>query len=245
MITAVFSWAYRCRRPTKRHSRLFWMAWATLTGMNRRTRPTPSSFDPAVGLELEMVVAHATTGRSLPVHHYFDTLHHRLAARMPSAVLHTIPLQGRCIGFSCPEGEYGLDNGYNLLETSTRPVRSSEGGLLALAKLVDAGLEDVIAALQDDAAGVHNASQHPDCPRDMDWYQQVCLQRPIYRELVGDRGLGHWQGIDDKAQNGANVQVPVADAVRALNVMIGLAAAHVALFANSPLESGRETGLKE
>src|SRR5690606_2737749 len=88
-------------------------------------------------------------------------------------------------------------------------------------------------------------SQHPDCPRDKAWYQKVCLPRPIYRELVGYRGWRHWEGIDAKAQNGANVQVHIGDAARALNVMLGLAAAHIALFANSPLESGRETGLKE
>lgn len=213
--------------------------------MNRRIRPTRSSFDPALGLELEMVVVHTTTGRSLPVRHYFESLNQRLQARMPADVLTPVLLEGRCVALSCPEAEYGLDNGFNLLETSTRPVRRSEGGLAALAELVDLGLEDVLAALRADEAGVLNASQHPDCTRDPAWYRQVCVPRPIYRELVGYRGWKHWEGIDAKAQNGANVQVPVADAVRALNVMIGLAAAHVALFANSPLESGLYTGLKE
>lgn len=193
-----------------------------------------------------MVVAHAATGRSLPVNRYFDALHDRLRGdgARPRPV-ERIELSGRCVGFRTPEGEYGLDNGYNLLELSTRPVRRSEGGLKALAGMVDPALDHVYAALRADQACVLNASQHPDCPRDSDWYRRVCLPRPIYRELVGHRGWRHWEGIDAKAQNGANVQVPVHDAVRALNVMIGLAAAHVALFANSPLESGRITGLRE
>ena len=192
-----------------------------------------------------MVVADAATGHSIPIRNYFASLNNRLLARNPADCPVAVQLDGRCVALRSEEAEYGLDNGFNLLETATRPVRRSEGGLLTLATLVNAGLEDVVHALQADGAGVLNASQHPDCPRDMAWYQSVCVPRPIYRELVGYRGWRHWEGIDAKAQNGANVQVPVADAVRALNLMIGLAAAHIALFANSPLESGRETGLKE
>lgn len=193
-----------------------------------------------------MVVAHAATGRSLPVEHYFAALRAGLQADSPSAPPpRSIELEGRCVGLLCADGEHGLDNGYNLLETSTRPVRRSEGGLAALSGIAHRGLGQVLQALRADDAAVLNASQHPDCPLDKDWYRRVRVPRPIYRELVGYRGWHHWEGIDAKAQNGANVQVRAADAVRALNVMIGLAAAHVALFANSPLESGRETGLKE
>lgn len=191
-----------------------------------------------------MVVADATTGCSLPVEHYFEALEARLNARTPGSA-EAVMLGGRSVAVRAPEAEYGLDNGYNLLETSTRPFRRSEGGLLALADSVQTGLEDVFAALEADSACVLNASQHPDCPRDMQWYGRVCVPRPIYRELVHHRGWHHWEGIDAKAQNGANVQVSVGEAVRALNAMIGLAAAHVALFANSPLESGAETGWLE
>lgn len=193
-----------------------------------------------------MVVAHAATGRSLAVRHYFESLSQSLRAQSSEhQEFETVALEGRCVAVLGPDAEYGLDNGFNLLETATRPVRRSEGGLLTLAGMVQAGLQQTLQALQADEAGVLNASQHPDCPRDMDWYRNVRVPRPIYRELVGYRRWHHWAGIDAKAQNGANVQVRVGDAVRALNVMLGLAAAHVALFANSPLESGRETGLKE
>lgn len=194
-----------------------------------------------------MVVAHAATGRSLLVDRYFDALHDilRREPALSAADIQPVNLEGRCVALDTPLGQFGLDNGFNLLETSTRPVRRSEGGLNALARLVETGLGHVASALNADHAVVLSASQHPDCPRDADWYARACVHRPIYRELVGYRGWKHWEGIDAKAQNGANVQVPVGAAVRALNVMLGLAAAHVALFANSPLESGRETGLKE
>src|SRR5699024_2644217 len=58
-------------------------------------------------------------------------------------------------------------------------------------------------------------------------------------------GWHHWEGIDAKAQNGANTSVPIADAVPALNAAIALAPASIALFANSPLESGEPSGLLE
>ena len=232
------------------------MAWAIPIGMKRRTPPTLSSFDPAVGLELEMVVAHATTGESLPVERYFEALKASferdaasegvaVAASVPRAAVKPVFLEDRCVALLTPDAEYGLDNGFNLLETSTRPFRRSEGGLLALTALVESGGRRVAHALAADGACVLNASQHPDCPRDAAWYDRVRVPRPIYRELVEYRGWRHWEGIDAKAQNGANVQVPVHDAVRALNVMLGLAAAHIALFTNSPIEAGRETGLKE
>jgi len=193
-----------------------------------------------------MVVAHATTGHSLPVKHYFSALHDGLCqAGMSADVVQRHQLEGQCVALETVDGEFGLDNGFNLLETSTRAVRRSEGGLLALAQIAERGCSQVWKALEADDACVLNASQHPNCSRDLNWYQRVRVPRPIYRELVEYRGWRHWEGIDAKAQNGANVQVAVVDATRALNVMIGLAAVHVALFANSPLESGCVTGLKE
>src|SRR5690606_24630736 len=50
---------------------------------------------------------------------------------------------------------------------------------------------------------------------------------------------------DAKAQNGPTTSVGIHDAARALNVMLAFAPAFIGLFANSPLESGRLTGLKE
>src|SRR5690606_40472624 len=48
-----------------------------------------------------------------------------------------------------------------------------------------------------------------------------------------------------KAQNGPTTSVALEDAARALNVVLALAPASIALFANSPLEAGQVTGLKE
>ena len=90
-----------------------------------------------------------------------------------------------------------------------------------------------------------NASEHPACTLDTEWYRRVRAPRPIYDELVDHRGWLHRVGIDAKAQNSPCTSVPAALACRALNVALGLAPAAIALFANSPLQAGRETGLKE
>ena len=90
-----------------------------------------------------------------------------------------------------------------------------------------------------------NASEHPACTLDTEWYRRVRAPRPIYDELVDHRGWLHRVGIDAKAQNSPCTSVPAALACRALSVALGLAPAAIALFANSPLQAGRETGLKE
>lgn len=190
-----------------------------------------------------MVVAHADTGASHPVNAYFDALSRIKQDR--GVACQPIMLADRCVGVQTSAAECGLDNGFNLLETATAPLDGGPGGLARLNALAHQELADTLDALQADQACVLNAAQHPDCSQDADWYARVCVPRPIYRELVGYRGWHHWIGLDAKAQNGVNTSVPVERAALSLNVMLGLAAASIALFANSPLESGQPTGFKE
>lgn len=196
-----------------------------------------------IGLELEMGVVRMADGHSYAVSRYFDTLA-RLKQRRGLAVTST-RLGPRLVGLDCAEGHSGLDNGHNLLETAFAPISGGPGGLDRLAALVVQELREAEQALAAEGAALLNASEHPDCPLDAGWYAQTRTDRPIYRELVGYRGWKHQIGIDAKAQNGPCTSVPVGQAVRALNAMLALAPAGIALFANSPLESGRDTGLKE
>ncbi|MGB3289880.1 MAG: glutamate-cysteine ligase family protein, partial [Burkholderiaceae bacterium] len=213
-------------------------------GSRNPVSSSPPLYRPRLGMEIEMVVAHARTGASLPVDAYFSAL--RGIKREKGVASRDIMQGGRCIGLHTDAAECGLDNGFNLLETALAPV-DDDGpqGLNRLAALAHQELADTLRALEADGACILNASEHPDCPRDAHWYAKVCVPRPIYRELIGHRGWHHWEGIDAKAQNGANTSVPVERAILALNVAIALAPASLALFANSPLESGRETGFKE
>lgn len=195
-----------------------------------------------VGLEIEMVVVHESSGRSLPVRRYFEAL--ESIKRRRGMACEPAYLERRCVALRTGQAECGLDNGFNLLETALAPV-SDEHGLAGLARRAHQELADTLEALQVDQACVLNASEHPDCPRDANWYAQVCVPRPIYKELRGYRGWRHSEGIDAKAQNGANTSVPVESAIQALNVAVALAPASIALFANSPLEGGRPAGFKE
>ena len=190
-----------------------------------------------------MVVAHAENGASLPVNRYFDALSRIKQSRGEHCT--PVLLSGRCVGLQTDMADCGLDNGFNLLETATQPVDGGPGGLGRLSALAHRELADTLDALVADGACVLNVSQHPDCPRDAAWYGRVRVPRPIYGELLGHRGWHHWEGIDAKAQNGANTSVPVMRAAQSLNVVLGLSAAAIALFANSPLESGAPTGFKE
>src|SRR5699024_7124845 len=201
-----------------------------------------TSYTPRLGLEMEMAVADAVTGASLPVTNYFAAL--QALKQEKGQACEQIMLADRCVGLHTPVAECGLDNGFNLLETALAPVDASAGGLSCLAQRAHAELADTIAALGSDGGCVLNVSQHPACPRDQTWYQRVCVSLRSYKEWRDFRGWHHGEGIHAQAQNGANTSVPVADAVTALNAAIALAPASIALFANSPLEAGVVSGYK-
>jgi gamma-glutamylcysteine synthetase len=196
-----------------------------------------------LGLEMEMAVARVDTGESHPVSGYFERLATLKAAHGETPELSRIG--ETVVGLSVAAGESGLDNGFNLLETAFAPVSQAQGGLAELGRRVALELETAAEALEAEGAVLLNVSEHPACTLDPDWYAAVQVPRPIYRELVGHREWLHRAGIDAKAQNSPCTSIDIKEAARALNVVLGLAPASVALFANSPLENGRITGFKE
>ncbi len=196
-----------------------------------------------LGLEMEMVVADATTGRSHCIGPYFTALARLKTERgQPTRVKRA---GAQIVALLGEHGESGLDNAFNHLESALGPVAGGDGGLARLDALMRAELGDVIDALHEEGAVLLNVSEHPDCPVDEDFYRRVRAPKPIYDYWVGHRGWSHRMGIDAKAQNGPTTSVALHDAARALNVVLALAPASIALFANSPLEAGRVTGLKE
>jgi hypothetical protein len=206
-----------------------------------------TSFFPAgqtIGLELEMGAADRVGGRSRGV---TDVYFERLAEIKRSRGESVRPerLGSRTVALVGPLGHSGLDNGFNLLETSFDPLKREEGGLKTMSARVIQELGDVLAALEAENLILLNASEHPDCPLDQDWYLRTRVNRPIYDDWVESRRWRHFVGIDAKAQNGPCTSVDIGQSVRSLNVVLALAPAFIALFANSPLASGAETGLKE
>jgi len=196
-----------------------------------------------LGLEMEMVVAHGDTGRSHLVCRYFEALADIKKRRGIQARVAYIG--ARPIAVLSDGVESGLDNAFNHLESALGPFAGGRGGLDRLEAAVVAELSDVLDALKADDAVLLNASEHPDCPLDETFYHAARAPKPIYDYWVKHRGWRHHVGIDAKAQNGPTTSVKVENAARALNVMLGLAPAFIALFANSPLESGRLAGRKE
>ncbi|OZI60858.1 glutamate-cysteine ligase family protein [Bordetella genomosp. 11] len=196
-----------------------------------------------LGLEMEMAVVRRDSGASHAAERYPETLAGIKRSRGEDIRLSY--LHDRAVCASGPLGDSGFDNGYNLLETAFAPVMGGPGGLDRLDAAMQTELRDVRDALAAEDATVLNAAEHPAATLDNDRYLRIRIPRPIYTELVGHRGWLHRAGIDAKAQNSPCTAVPVEDAVRALNVMLALAPAFIALFANSPLQDGRATGLKE
>lgn len=205
---------------------------------------TPVLAGETLGLELEMGVVDHRSGQSRCVTDaYFERLAEIKRRRGERTRLET--LENRTVNLSGPLGNSGLDNGFNLLETSFAPVRREEGGLDTLATRVYQELSDVLAALEAENLTLLNASEHPACTPDLAWRRRARVPRPIYRDWVEERKWRHFVGMDAKAQNGPCVSIDIQHAARALNVILALASAFIALFANSPLAAGKESGLKE
>ncbi len=192
---------------------------------------------------MEMVVANLETGASHLVGPYFENLaklrHARGEPGEPAV------LSGQVVGLVGAHGESGLDNGFNLLETAFAPIDGTNAGLSGIHAEIVQELTDAQTALEQEGATIINAAEHPDCPLDDDWYRRTRAPRPIYAELVGHRGWHHHLGIDAKAQNSPCTAIGVDHAIDAVNAVIALAPANIALFANSPLEGGVFTGHQE
>lgn len=196
-----------------------------------------------LGLEMEMVVADARTGRSHAVTDYFAAMARRKQAG--GYPVQCKRIDNRVVALEWERGVSGLDNGFNHLESALGPVCANDGGLTRLQVWVRDELADVIDALAEEGAILLNASEHPDCPLNPEFYQAVRAPKPIYDYWIRHRGWHHLAGIDAKAQNGPTTSIAVQDAARAVNVMLALSPALIALFANSPFEEGRITGYKE
>ena len=204
---------------------------------------TSRSSAPAVGVELEMVTAHRDHGASLAVSRYFEALHNARAARGLAPSIKEIA--GRPVCVSMPDGTLStIDNGFNNLESCIGPL-SGEGALARLDQRIREEIRDVLDAMAAEDGVILNFAQHPDLAITQPVYRAFRAPKPIYDYWVEGRGWQHWVGIDAKAQNGANVDVAPRQAIRALNVMLAFAPIFIALYANSPFEAGRVTGLKE
>lgn len=142
-------------------------------------------------------------------------------------------------------GEVGLDNGFNLQETSS-PVfyADSAVGLENLWSFMKNDLYLVQSSLRHEHASVINFSIHPLGKTDMKTYKEFVAPKSLYR-YIWKRGWDHSAGIDGKAQNSPSMGVSARDAAKAVTTIIGAGAAFISLFGNSPFSERKISSYKE
>jgi len=137
-------------------------------------------------------------------------------------------------------GEQGMDNGFNLLETAL----PYDYKLSELFQKMKADLKLTLEGLKKEGASVINLSIHPLAANDLKSYKKFVMPKGLYKYLRF-RGLHHEVGIDAKAQNSPATGVTPSEAADACSVIIGIGAASIALFGNSPYANGKRSLVKE
>lgn len=193
--------------------------------------------------EIEKPVSNLVSGEPHGVsQQYFDRLGNAATLRGDDWHYHDSQVKdGYHLGVvSTSLGEQGLDNGTNLLETAL-PVSND---LESLGRKMQEDLSTVQRALEEEGATVINMSIHPLGSTDEKSYQTYVAPKGIY-PYIWSRGWDHRAGIDAKAQNSPTTGVDAEEAADAVSIMIGLGAATVGLFGNSPVTEGKVSGYKE
>lgn len=197
---------------------------------------------PSLGAELEMAVIDGAGASGLIDDRYFLALQ---KLRGGSGQTRIETMEGRIVALVSPMGVNGIDNGFNLLETAHAAIPAGTGGFDRLDARMRTDLGQVLEAL--DAQGLHLTSlaQHPTAGTGSEQYARAVAPKPVYDYLNRIRGWTHSAGIDAKAQNGPTTGVDLDNCIPALNLLLAASPAFIALFANSPFEAGRPSGLME
>lgn len=198
---------------------------------------------PSYGIEVEKAFSAEDGSPHIVGNPYFERLYARKQARGEKAKIKK--LKDVAVGVSTPYGEESLDNSFALGESATGPIFEQDGGLNKLHEIVTQELQDVEAALQAEGAVMLNMSNHPLIEINAATYKRTVAPKPVYDYLNNVRGWEHMAGIDAKAQNSPSTGIAPTQAVQAVNATMAIGAAFIALYANSPFESGKVTGLQE
>lgn len=198
---------------------------------------------PTYGAEVEKPVANLETGESHKTSPaFFQRLQKEAEKRGTFDHLHKSDLKPEVtLGVISKDiGEQGLDNGFNLLETSTAVMPC----LNDLADLLTKDLLTVQQSLEAEGASIINMSNHPLAKTDLESYEKFVAPKGLYPSLWY-RGLEHSAGINANAQNSPSTGIEAAMAANAASIIIGVGAAIVGIFGNSPFFEGRRSSYKE
>ncbi len=197
----------------------------------------------SLGVELEMPTADAVTGATHPVRHVFASLARILARQgLPVRAVHD---SGRAYGIVSARGLHSIDNAFNNLESSLGPIPQGTESLDTLAAIIRQEIRDISTALAEEGAMLINFSEHPAAWVDEDFYFAYRAPKAIYDYQILHRGWNHMSGFDAKAHNSPSTGMDFGQAISGLNCLLALAPAFIALYANSPFESGMPTPFKE
>lgn len=191
------------------------------------------------GVEVEKPISNTITG--LP-HGVSQDFFRRINDAERGSSLYFSDIQPDCIiALDVPEiGHVGLDNGFNLQETSSKVTNSLE----LLDQLINVDMQLVQASLLQEGASVINFSAHPLGSTSEEAYNAFVAPKGVYSYIL-KRGWNHRVGIDAKAHNSPHTGVEAWEAASALTTIIGAGAAFISIFSNSPFLEGEVTGYKE
>ena len=148
------------------------------------------------------------------------------------------------VGVKSDWGVEGLDGSFHLGESSTIPVSDKDGGLTELSRRALVELNECQEAIGAVGGAVLNMSNNPLIARTQENVDRYSIPRPhSYAREV--RGWDHSATIDASTQNSPSTSVSSFEAADAMNVILGLGSAFVALYANSPFYQGSVSGVQE
>lgn len=202
---------------------------------------------PTFGAEIEKVFSNHCGDAHAVSNDYFRTIGALgLSRDNVEPIYEYVAESDTIIGVSNSIGKESLDNSFVLGESSVwPPVTKEAGGLSKLHHVLKQQLSDVVKALESENATVINMSNHPLTEITKENYEKYVAPKPVYKYLREQRGWDHAYGINAKAQNSPSIGISPEYAVDALNCSIGVAAAVIALYGNSPFDQGKVTGQKE
>ena len=194
---------------------------------------------PTLGAEIEKPISDIISGQTRGVSQEFFK---RMAKNFSDPHIKYSDIEPQTIlGVSSPEhGSVGLDNAFNLQETSSKVTSNLE----ELHELLKTDLRLIQQTLLYEGATVINLSIHPLAKTDTQTYKAFVAPKGIYK-YISQRGWDHTAGIDAKAQNSPSTGVSPENAAKALTTIIGASAAFIGLFANSPFAEGKISQFKE
>lgn len=195
------------------------------------------------GAEAEKVIVNITDQSSHKIsQNFFKRLFNEAKNRKANPHNHFSDIEDKTVlGVTSNDiGEQGLDNAFNLLETSSIVTHS----LKELNEILTLDLKLTQKFLEKEGASIINMSIYPLLKRTQANYKKYVAPKGLY-EYLAYRGWNHSAGIDARAQNSPATGIDFEDAADGFSVILGASAAIIALFANSPYEEGKLSGFKE